>query len=205
MKRGFFTIMSAQFFSSLADNALFVVAVELLRSSHAPEWQRTALVPMFALFYVVLAPFVGAFADAKPKGRVMFISNAIKVVGCLMMLFGSHPLLAYTIVGLGAAAALFIVWMLRSHGGQRLFGWALALILGGALAHSLQLASTLWSARRRMVGSWRSRRTLWQRCGPRSWRCDPDRRWTPRGGGGPASCSTTSSPATRWTRSRPRP
>ena len=104
MKRGFYTIMSAQFFSSLADNALFVTAVELLRSGGSPEWQRAALVPMFALFYVVLAPFVGAFADSMPKGRVMFISNAIKVVGCLMMLFGSHPLLAYGVVGLGAAA-----------------------------------------------------------------------------------------------------
>jgi len=104
MKRGFYTIMAAQFFSSLADNALFVVAVELLRQSGAPSWQPAALVPMFALFYVVLAPFVGALADARPKGNVMFISNAIKVVGCLMMLFGSHPLLSYAIVGLGAAA-----------------------------------------------------------------------------------------------------
>ncbi len=104
MKRGFYTIMSAQFFSSLADNALFVAAVELLKSGGAPEWQRAALVPMFALFYVVLAPFVGAFADALPKGKVMFISNAIKVIGCLMMLFGSHPLLSYAVVGLGAAA-----------------------------------------------------------------------------------------------------
>lgn len=104
MKKGFFTIMAAQFFSSLADNALFVAAVELLKSSGAPEWQRAALVPMFALFYVVLAPFVGAFADALPKGKVMFLSNAIKVVGCLMMLFGSHPLIAYAVVGLGAAA-----------------------------------------------------------------------------------------------------
>jgi MFS family permease len=59
---------------------------------------------MFALFYVLLAPFVGAFADAVPKGRVMFVSNTIKVAGCLMMLFGSHPLLSYAIVGLGAAA-----------------------------------------------------------------------------------------------------
>ena len=104
MKRGFYTIMSAQFFSSLADNALFVAAIELLRSSGAAEWQRAALVPMFALFYVVLAPFVGAFADAVPKGKVMFFSNSIKVVGCLMMLFGAHPLAAYAIVGLGAAA-----------------------------------------------------------------------------------------------------
>ena len=104
MKKGFSTIMSAQFFSSLADNALLVAAVELLRLGNAPAWQTPALAPMFALFYVVLAPFVGAFADAVPKGRVMFISNTIKVVGCLMMLFGSHPLLAYAVVGLGAAA-----------------------------------------------------------------------------------------------------
>lgn len=104
MKRGFYTIMAAQFFSSLADNALFVTAVQLLRSSGAADWQQAALVPMFALFYVILAPFVGAFADALPKGQVMFISNAIKVVGCVMMLLGIHPLLAYAVVGLGAAA-----------------------------------------------------------------------------------------------------
>ena len=104
MKRGFYTIMAAQFFSSLADNALFVAAVELIKAGGGPEWQGAALVPMFALFYVVLAPFVGAFADSRPKGQVMFVSNGIKVVGCLMMLFGSHPLLAYAIVGLGAAA-----------------------------------------------------------------------------------------------------
>ncbi len=104
MKKGFYTIMAAQFFSSLADNALFVAAVELLRTSGQAEWQRAALVPMFALFYVLLAPFVGAFADAVPKGRVMFFSNLIKVAGCLMMLFGAHPLAAYAIVGLGAAA-----------------------------------------------------------------------------------------------------
>ena len=104
MKKGFYTIMSAQFFSSLADNALLVAAIELLKSSQAPAWQIPALTPMFALFYVLLAPFVGAFADAVPKGRVMFVSNTIKVGGCLLMLFGSHPLLAYAVVGLGAAA-----------------------------------------------------------------------------------------------------
>src|SRR5262245_27849142 len=104
MKKGFYTIMSAQFFSSLADNALFVAAVELLKISGAAEWQRAGLVPMFALFYVVLAPFVGAFADFLPKGKVMFISNASKVIGCLRMLFGTHPLMSYAVVGQGAAA-----------------------------------------------------------------------------------------------------
>jgi MFS family permease len=104
MKKGFSTIMSAQFFSSLADNALLVAAVELLRQSQAPSWQIPALAPMFAFFYVVLAPFVGALADSIPKGRVMFLANSVKIVGCLMMLFGSHPLLSYAVVGLGAAA-----------------------------------------------------------------------------------------------------
>jgi len=104
MKKGFFTIMAAQFFSSLADNALLVAAIELLKASNAPLWHVSALAPMFALFYVVLAPFVGAFADAYPKGQVMFVSNFIKVIGCVFMLFGGHPLLAYAVVGLGAAA-----------------------------------------------------------------------------------------------------
>ncbi|CAN5493275.1 lysophospholipid transporter LplT [soil metagenome] len=104
MKKGFYTIMSAQFFSSLADNALLVAAIELLKTSGAPAWNIPALSPMFALFYVILAPFLGAFADAVPKGRVMFIANAIKIVGCLMMLFGAHPLVSYAVVGLGAAA-----------------------------------------------------------------------------------------------------
>ena len=104
MKKGFSTIMAAQVFSSLADNALFVAAVELLRGSGSPEWQRAALVPMFALFYVLLAPIVGALSDAVPKGRMMMASNTIKIVGCLMMLFGTHPLMAYAVVGLGAAA-----------------------------------------------------------------------------------------------------
>ena len=48
--------------------------------------------------------FVGAFADSMPKGRVMLLSNFVKVTGCLLMLFGTHPLMAYAIVGLGAAA-----------------------------------------------------------------------------------------------------
>ena len=104
MKKGFYSIMSAQFFSSLADSALLVAAIELLKTSGAPSWHIPALTPMFALFYVILAPLVGALADAVPKGTVMFISNAIKVIGCLMMLFGANPLLSYGVVGLGAAA-----------------------------------------------------------------------------------------------------
>jgi len=104
MKKGFYTIMSAQFFSSLADSALLPVAIDTLKANNAPTWNTPMLGATFALCYVILAPFLGAFADAIPKGRVMFMANGIKVVGCLMMLFGGHPLLAYAVVGLGAAA-----------------------------------------------------------------------------------------------------
>jgi LPLT family lysophospholipid transporter-like MFS transporter len=104
MKRGFYTIMAAQFFSSLADNALLIAAIALLVEMLAPEWMKPLLKLFFTISYVLLAPFVGAFADALPKGRVMFITNSIKVVGCALMFFAVHPLLAYAIVGLGAAA-----------------------------------------------------------------------------------------------------
>jgi len=104
MKKGFYTIMAAQFFSSLADNALLIAAIALLKDLHAPNWMTPLLKLFFVLSYVVLAAFVGAFADSRPKGRVMFVTNTIKVVGCLAMLIGAHPLIAYGIVGFGAAA-----------------------------------------------------------------------------------------------------
>jgi LPLT family lysophospholipid transporter-like MFS transporter len=104
MKPGFYTIMAAQFFSSLADNALLVAAIALLRSLSEPAWMAPALKQSFVVSYVLLAPLVGAFADSMPKGRVMLITNGIKVVGCALMLFSVHPLLAYAVVGFGAAA-----------------------------------------------------------------------------------------------------
>ncbi|MBK8765368.1 MAG: lysophospholipid transporter LplT [Burkholderiaceae bacterium] len=104
MKRGFYTIMAAQFFSSLADNALLIAAIALLVELHAPDWMKPLLKLFFTISYVVLAPFVGALADSMPKGRVMFMTNTIKVVGCLLMFFTVHPLLAYAVVGFGAAA-----------------------------------------------------------------------------------------------------
>ncbi|MEY3981793.1 MAG: hypothetical protein RLZZ281_662 [Pseudomonadota bacterium] len=104
MKRGFYTIMAAQFFSSLADNALLIAAIALLIELAAPEWMKPLLKLFFTVSYVVLAPFVGAFADSMPKGKVMFITNTIKVLGCALLFFAVHPLLAYAVVGFGAAA-----------------------------------------------------------------------------------------------------
>ena len=115
MKRGFYTILAAQFFSSLADNALFIASIGLLIQLDGPVWMTPLLKSSFTVFYVLLAPFVGPFADAFPKGRVMLVTNTIKVGGCVMMLFyefvansGVAPdlcvMLAYGVVGLGAAA-----------------------------------------------------------------------------------------------------
>ncbi|TDR32223.1 lysophospholipid transporter LplT [Hydromonas duriensis] len=104
MTPAFYIILAAQFFSSLADNALLIASIALLREMLADQSQEPLLKAFFTVSYVVLAPFVGAFADSRPKGNVMLITNSIKVAGCAIMLFGVHPMLAYAVVGLGAAA-----------------------------------------------------------------------------------------------------
>ncbi|MDP2028674.1 MAG: lysophospholipid transporter LplT [Thiobacillus sp.] len=103
MNRAFYTILLAQFMSALADNALLFAAIGLLVFLAAPEWHSPLLQTVFVIAYIVLAPLVGSFADALPKGRVMLIANSVKFVGCLAMLAGLQPLLAYAIVGIGAA------------------------------------------------------------------------------------------------------
>lgn len=97
-------VLGAQFFSSLADNALLIAAIALLTSLNAPDWMTPLLRLVFVLSYILLASWVGVLADMWPKGRVMFVTNLIKIGGCLLLLFGSHPLLAYGVVGAGAAA-----------------------------------------------------------------------------------------------------
>jgi MFS family permease len=104
VSRGFYIIMAAQFFSSLADNALLVAAIALLMQDAAPSWLTPYLKFFFVVSYVLLAPWVGAFADRLPKGQVMFLANSVKIVGCVLMLWGLDPLAAYAVVGFGAAA-----------------------------------------------------------------------------------------------------
>lgn len=115
MNRGFYLVMVAQALSSVADNALLIAAIALINDLQGPDWMVPFMKWWFALAYVVLAAFVGAFADSFPKGRVMFSTNAIKIVGCVLMFFitflaGSTGgqltwvFIAYTLVGIGAAA-----------------------------------------------------------------------------------------------------
>lgn len=102
--RGMIAVLVAQFFSALADNALLFAAIAMLKLMHAPDWQLPLLQEFFAIAFILLAPFVGPFADGWPKGRVMLVANAMKLLGVVAMLFGLHPLLAYNLVGVGAAA-----------------------------------------------------------------------------------------------------
>jgi MFS family permease len=104
MNAAFFAIVGAQFFSSLADSALFIVCVSLIATLSFPQWMTPVLKMGFVLSYIVLAPFAGAFADRFPKGRVMLLTNTVKMVGCSLILAKANPLLAYGIVGLGASA-----------------------------------------------------------------------------------------------------
>jgi LPLT family lysophospholipid transporter-like MFS transporter len=158
MKRGFYTVMTAQFFSSLADNALLIAAIQLLVELHASDWMKPLLKLFFILSYVTLAPFVGAFADSMPKGKAMLVTNAVKVIGCAMMFFSVHPLLAYAVVGLGAAAYSpakygILTEMLPAEKLVAANGWIegttvgsiiLGTVLGGALINPT-VASTLLS------------------------------------------------------------
>src|SRR5690606_9207072 len=115
LKKGFYRVMIAQALSSVADNALLNAAIAPIADLQGPDWMATMKKWWFDLAYVALAAFVGAFADAFPKGRVMFATNAVKVSGCLLM-FSCQSLglddqgqlfmvfCAYTLVGIGAAA-----------------------------------------------------------------------------------------------------
>jgi LPLT family lysophospholipid transporter-like MFS transporter len=102
--RGMVAVLAAQFLSALADNALLFAAIALLKSQQAAAWQTPMLQEAFVLAFILLAPFVGPFADHIPKGRAMLLANAMKLIGAALMLSGTHPLLAYSLVGIGAAA-----------------------------------------------------------------------------------------------------
>ena len=148
VSKGFVPLLIAQFLSALADNALLFAAIALLAQLNSPQWHQPLLLQFFVISYIILAPFVGGIADAYPKGRVMFYSNAIKFIGSLSMLLGMQPLYAYAIVGIGAAAyspAKYGILtellppkeLVMANGwmeGSTVFAIILGSIIGGALA-----------------------------------------------------------------------
>ena len=157
MNLGFYIILLAQFVSALADNALLFAAIALLQQMQSPDWHTPLLQEFFVISYIVLAPFVGSIADAFPKGRVMFISNGIKFIGTIAMIFGLPPLYAYGIVGIGAAAYspakygilteyLPPAMLVKANGwmeGSTVLAIILGAIIGGKLA-SIDVQMTMW-------------------------------------------------------------
>jgi MFS family permease len=104
MPAAFLLLLAAQFLSALADNALLLVAIALLQAHALPAWWAPMLKVGFIASYVVLAPFVGPLADAFPKARLMAWMNGLKMLGVAGLAAGAHPLAAFAVVGLGAAA-----------------------------------------------------------------------------------------------------
>ncbi|QSA95936.1 lysophospholipid transporter LplT [Methylococcus sp. EFPC2] len=97
-------VLIAQFLSALADNALLFAAIALIKSQQRPESWIPLLQEFFVVAFILLAPFAGPLADAFAKGRVMLLANSLKLAGGVAMLGGIHPLWAYGLVGVGAAA-----------------------------------------------------------------------------------------------------
>ena len=156
MPRGFHALIAAQFASALADNALLIVTIALLIERGLPGWWAPLLKFGFTLSYVFLAPFVGPLADAFPKARLMAWMNGVKVLGVVALATGVHPVLAFVVVGFGAAAYApakygLITELVRGDQLVVANGWVevtvvcaalLGTVLGGVLVSPWWLATT---------------------------------------------------------------
>lgn len=139
LPRGFHRLIAAQFCSALADNALLIVTIALLQQLQLAPWWAPMLKFGFTLAYVLLAPFVGPLADAVPKAQLMAWMNGLKMVGVVSLLAGVHPVLGFSIVGLGAAAYApakygLITEMVRPHQLVAANGWIEVSVVCAVLA-----------------------------------------------------------------------
>lgn len=158
MKPSLYALLIAQFLTAFGDNAILFTAFAILSQQAAHgEWYKPAMQASFFLSFVLLAPWVGRLADRLAKGRVLGVGNIIKALGALLLLAGFNPLLAYGIVGIGAAiygpAKYGILPELVSH--DRLVkanGWVegstiIAIVLGAVIGAKLadrSIATALW-------------------------------------------------------------
>ena len=101
LSRGMMAVLTAQFLSALADNAILIAAIAVLKKQSVDgmiPWLQNS----FVVAFILLAPFVGQLADAFPKGRVMMISNLVKLAGAALMALDGNPFACYFLVGIGA-------------------------------------------------------------------------------------------------------
>ncbi|WP_297202139.1 lysophospholipid transporter LplT [uncultured Pluralibacter sp.] len=102
--KGMLAVVCAQFLSAFGDNALLFAILALMKQQFYPDWSQPVLQMVFVGAYIVLAPFVGQFADSFPKGRVMMVANSMKLIGAAAICAGVNPFIGYTLAGIGAAA-----------------------------------------------------------------------------------------------------
>lgn len=156
---GLIALLVAQFLTAFADNAiLFTLVAMVLQADNIGDWYVPALQGSFLLAFVLLAPWVGPLADRYPKPHVLIAGNLIKLAGVLLLLIGVEPLIAYALVGLGAALYSpakygILPEMVNTDTLVRANGWieatTIAAILLGTVAgaavadHSLMLAMWL--------------------------------------------------------------
>ena len=104
MHKQIYPLLIAQFLSAFADNAiLFTVIALVMQSAQLATWYVPALQSVFLIAFVVLAPWVGSFADHYAKSHVLIIANLVKAAGTGLLLMNVEPLIAYCLVGIGAA------------------------------------------------------------------------------------------------------
>jgi len=104
MTKQIYPLLISQFLSAFADNAiLFTIIALVMQSAELATWYVPALQSVFLVAFVLLAPWVGAFADTHAKANVLIIANLIKALGAGLLLLNVEPLVAYCLVGTGAA------------------------------------------------------------------------------------------------------
>lgn len=103
-REGLRPVLIAQFFSAFGDNALLFATLALMKKYAYPDWTQPVLQMVFVVAYILLAPFVGQFADSFPKGRVMMVANGLKFIGAVLIGINFNPFIGYGLVGVGAAA-----------------------------------------------------------------------------------------------------
>lgn len=156
MSKHIYPLLIAQFLSAFADNAiLFTVIAMVMQEAHPVSWYVPALQSVFLVAFVVLAPWVGGFADSHAKSRVLIVANLIKACGAGLLLFKVEPLLAYCVVGVGAAlyspAKYGILPELAGHDGLvKANSWIegstiLAILTGMVVGAKLADHSTTWA------------------------------------------------------------
>ena len=99
-------------------------------------WLGLALIILIAdQFTKVMITGYYKLGDSTTVTSFFNVVRAHNVGAAFSFLAGASGWQRWFFTGIGVVAALFIVWMLRSHAGQKLFSFALACILGGAIGN----------------------------------------------------------------------